>query len=115
MKFKRQDREWTMEDPPIGVPPGGLFGARPCDAAAPEILAPLFGWDFHDPFFERRLKQMAFVMLACREPADAACFCTSVGVDPAGENSGDVLLTELAGGSFLAEATPSPDGNWWQC
>jgi len=42
--------------------------------------------------------------VACREPADAACFCTSVSVDPAGEHSGDVLLTELPDGSFAAEA-----------
>ena len=104
LKFKRQDREWTMEDPPMDFPQVVVFGARPYDAAAPQILAPLFGWDFHDPFFERRLKQMAFVTLACREPADAACFCTSVGVDPAGENSSDVVLTELADGSFAAEA-----------
>ncbi len=104
LKFRRRDREWTMEDPQLEFPPVVVFGARPCDAAAPEILAPLFGWDFHDPFFERRLKNMAFVVLACREPADAACFCTSVGVDPAGENSGDVTLTELADGSLAVEA-----------
>jgi NAD(P)H-flavin reductase/formate hydrogenlyase subunit 6/NADH:ubiquinone oxidoreductase subunit I len=104
LKFRRHDREWTLEDPPLEFPPVAVFGARPCDAAAPEILAPLFGWDFHDPFFERRLKKLAFVVVACREPADAACFCTSVGVDPAGEHSGDVLLTELPDGSFAAEA-----------
>ena len=104
LKFRRQNREWTLEDPPMEFPRLVVFGARPCDAAAPEILAPLFGWDFHDPFFEQRLKKIAFVVLACREPADAACFCTSVGVDPVGENSGDVTLTELADGSFAAEA-----------
>jgi ferredoxin len=104
LKFRRQDREWTLEDPPLEFPPVVVFGARPCDAAAPEILAPLFGWDFHDPFFERRLKNIAFVVLACREPADKACFCTSVGVDPASEKSGDVVLTELPDGTFAAEA-----------
>ena len=104
LKFRRKNREWTMEDPQLEFPKLLVFGARPCDAAAPEILAPLFGWDFHDPFFERRLKNIAFIVLACREPADAACFCTSVGVDPAGEKSGDVVLTELADGSFAAEA-----------
>lgn len=104
LKFRRQDRDWTIEDPPLTFPPMLIFGARPCDAAAPEILAPLFGWDFHDPFFERRLEQLAFVVVACREPADAACFCTSVGVDPTGEHNGDIVLTELPDGSFAAEA-----------
>jgi NAD(P)H-flavin reductase/formate hydrogenlyase subunit 6/NADH:ubiquinone oxidoreductase subunit I len=104
LKFHRRDREWTLADVPMEFPPVAVFGARPCDAAAPEILAPLFGWDFHDPFFEQRLKKLAFIVLACREPADAACFCTSVGVDPAGEHSGDVVLTELPDGAFAAEA-----------
>lgn len=108
LKFRRQDREWTVEDPHLEFPPVAVFGARPCDAAAPEILAPLFGWDFHDPFFERRLKNLAFVVLACNEPADPACFCTSVGVDPAGTTSGDLTLTTLADGSYAAEArTPA--------
>lgn len=104
LKFRRENREWTIEDPTMEFPPVVIFGSRSCDAAAPEILKPLFGWDFHDPFFERRLNQLVFIVLACREPVDEACFCTSVGIDPAGENSGDVVLTELPDGSFAAEA-----------
>ena len=104
LKFHRNSREWSMDDPEMGFPPVVVFGARPCDAAAPQILAPLFGWDLHDPFFEQRLKKLAFVVLACQKPVDDACFCTSVGVDPAGQNCGDAILTELADGSFVAEA-----------
>lgn len=104
LKFHRNGREWTVDDPKLEFPPLVVFGARPCDAAAPEILAPLFGWDLHDPFFEQRLKKLAFVVLGCQAPVDEACFCTSVGVDPAGQNSGDVVLTALADGSFFAEA-----------
>ena len=104
LKFQRKDREWTIEDPVMDFPAVVIFGARPCDTAAREILVPLFGWDFHDPFFEQRLKSVAVVVLACRGPVDNACFCTSVGVDPAGEKAGDVLLTELADGRYLAEA-----------
>ena len=104
LKFRRNGREWSLDDPKLEFPRVVVFAARSCDAAAPGVLAPLFGWDFHDPFFEQRLKKLAFVVLACRGPVDDACFCTSVGVDPAGQNSGDVVLTELADGSFLAEA-----------
>lgn len=104
LKFQRKDREWSLEDPLMDFPPVVVFGARPCDAAAREILAPLFGWDFHDPFFEKRLKSVAVVVLACQGPVDNACFCTSVGVDPAGEKAGDLLLTELPDGRYLAEA-----------
>ena len=104
LNMERIGREWRMDDPDMQFPPVVIFGARPCDAAAPEILAPLFGWDFHDPFFEKRRKQIAFVVLACQKSVDAACFCTSVNGDPAGENVGDVTLTEAADGGFIAQA-----------
>ena len=64
LKFQRKDREWSLEDPEMSFPPVVIFGARPCDAAAREILAPLFGWDFHDSFFEERLKSVEVVVLA---------------------------------------------------
>lgn len=104
LRIRRDGREFTVEDPATEFPAVVVFGARPCDAAAPEVLAPLFGWDYHDPFFEERRKKLAFVVLACQAPVDSACFCTSVGIDPAGDGWGDVLLTELSDGTFLAEA-----------
>ena len=104
LKFQRNGRDWSVEDPEISFQPVVIFGARPCDAAAREILAPLFGLDFHDPLFEQRLKTVAIVTLACKGPVDNACFCTSVDVDPAGEKSGDVVLTELPDDRYLAEA-----------
>jgi NAD(P)H-flavin reductase/formate hydrogenlyase subunit 6/NADH:ubiquinone oxidoreductase subunit I len=102
--LSRAGKEWSVADPKLEFPKTVLFGLRPCDAAAPEILAPLFGWDYHDPFFEERLKSVLRVVAGCAGPVDSACFCSSVGVDPAGVGYGDVLLTPLADGSFLAEA-----------
>lgn len=107
LNMARDGRDWKLYDPELAFAPTVIFGARPCDAAAPEILAPLFGWDFHDPFFEGRKKQLAFVVVACQKSVDAACFCTSVNVDPAGVNTGDVTLTEMPDGSFVAEANTS--------
>lgn len=104
LEMNRDGRDWKLSDPDMQFAPVVVFGARPCDAAAPEILAPLFGWDFHDPFFEQRRKQVAFVVLACQKAVDEACFCTSVGVDPAGQNIGDVTLTETSDGTFIAQA-----------
>lgn len=103
VRLTRHNKEWTIDDPDTRFPSVVIFGAKPCDAAAPGILAPLFGWDFHDPFFEQRVARLAFVVFACSAPVDNACFCTSVGVDPAGENVGDVLVTELADGQYLVE------------
>ena len=102
--LNRQDLEWQLEDPSLNFPPTVIFGARACDAAAMGVLAPLFGWDYHDPFFEERARNLAFVVVACKQQVDDACFCTTTGVDPAGEGLGDVLLTELPDGDCLAEA-----------
>jgi NAD(P)H-flavin reductase/formate hydrogenlyase subunit 6/NADH:ubiquinone oxidoreductase subunit I len=106
LRLDRKHREWEISDPGQlgGFPLTVVFGARPCDAAAPGVLSPLFGWDYHDPFFEARLKNLAFVVAGCTGPVDNACFCSSTGVDPAGQGLGDVLLTSLAHGAWLAEA-----------
>ncbi len=104
LQITREGRDITVADPELKFPSVVVFGARSCDATAPEILEPLFGWSSHDVFFEQRRRQVVFVVLACHGPMDEACFCTSVGVDPAGENAGDVLLTPLPDGNFLAEA-----------
>jgi sulfhydrogenase subunit gamma (sulfur reductase) len=104
LKLRRRGKDWSVSDPDLEFPPVVVLGARPCDAAAPRVVAPLFGWDYHDPFFERRIRNVAFVVVACSAPVDDACFCTSVGVDPAGEGAGDVLLTEAEDGAFFAEA-----------
>ena len=109
LQLRRQGRQWALDDPDLTFPRVVVCGARPCDAAAPGILAPLFGWDFHDVFFERRLANVALIVMACAQPVDRACFCTSVGIDPAGEAVGDILLTPLAGDQFFAEAR-TPEG-----
>lgn len=103
LHLERDGRQWAVSDPAGEFPRVVLFGARPCDAAAPDILAPLFGWDYHDPFFEERIKRIAIIVLACEGPVDDGCFCTSVGVDPAGEGCGDLLLTALPDGTFRAQ------------
>ena len=104
LQITREGRDISVADPNLKFPSVVVFGARPCDAAAPEILAPLFGWSSHDVFFEQRRRQVVLVVLACDQAVDEACFCTSVGVDPTGEQVGDVLLTPLPDGRFLAEA-----------
>lgn len=104
LQITREGRNLSVRDPDVHFPAVVVFGARPCDASAPEILAPLFGWSYQDIFFEQRRKNLAFVVLACGPNIDAACFCTSVGIDPAGEHVGDVLLTPIAEDQFLAQA-----------
>ncbi len=95
LNLKREGQKWTVEDPALEFPLVVIFGARPCDAAAKSIQSPLFGWDFHDAFFEERGKKVFFVTVSCTKPVDNACFCTSVGVSPSGKNIGEVVLTPL--------------------
>ncbi len=104
LQLRQQGRQWALDDPVLSFPQVVVFGIRPCDAAAPSLLAPLFGWDFHDVFFERRYANVALIVMACTQPVDRACFCTSVGIDPAGEALGDILLTPLDADQFLVEA-----------
>jgi len=72
-----------------------LFGVRPCDARAFELLDRVFTWDgVNDPYYLKRREKTLVVALACNAPGEA-CFCTSVGGSPAGESGADVLGFDL--------------------
>ncbi|HCJ10292.1 MAG TPA: hypothetical protein DHW14_03910 [Clostridiales bacterium] len=75
--------------------PGGpvvVFGARPCDAAAFELLDKVFlTGDFVDDHYQARRVKTTVVAVACPRP-DEACFCTSFGLSPGGTRGADVVL-----------------------
>ncbi len=82
-----------------------LFGARPCDARAFELLDRVFTWDeINDPYYLSRREKTSIVSLACNVPGEA-CFCTSVGGSPAGESGADVLAFDLGDHLFLRALT----------
>jgi sulfhydrogenase subunit beta (sulfur reductase) len=88
--------EWGAEGPFL------LLGAKPCDAAAAELLDLTFlGEDYPDPYYQRRRDQTTTVTVACIRPPKT-CFCTWVGGGPFGKAGSDLLLVEL-GDSYLAE------------
>ena len=76
-----------------------IIAARPCDAAALPILDPVFNWDFHDEFYNRRRAATTVITLAC-SGHDENCFCTSVGLDPGSDRGSDVILFELGDGQY---------------
>jgi ferredoxin len=80
-----------------------LFGVRPCDARALELLDKVFrdAGKAPDPYYMRRRENTLIIALACSEP-DETCFCTSTGGDPAGTRGADVLVRHL-GESLLFE------------
>lgn len=76
-----------------------VIGARPCDAAALEILDHVFNWDYVDEFYNQRRKLTTVVTLAC-QGYDEHCFCTSVGLGPGDGRGSDTVLVDLGDGSY---------------
>jgi ferredoxin len=76
-----------------------VLGARPCDAAALEILDHVFNWDVADESYNRRRELTTVVSLAC-ESHDAHCFCTTVGLGPDDGRGSDAMLFHLGDGRY---------------
>ena len=76
-----------------------IVGARPCDAAALDILDAVFNWDVKDESYNCRRLLTTIVTLACKE-YDEFCFCTSVGSGPCDERGSDVLLVPTDGDCY---------------
>ena len=78
--------------------PQVLFGARPCDAHALEVLDRLLLKDPADLFYAERRAKTTLVGLACVDGPWEGCFCTTMGGGPAERRYLDVLLTRIEGG-----------------
>lgn len=76
-----------------------VLAARPCDAAAFDMLDHVFNWDFQDEHYNRRRRLTTVLTLACREH-DAYCFCTSVKSGPADSRGSDAMLYDLGDGNL---------------
>ena len=93
----------ALAEVPLCETPTVLFGLRPCDVAALELLDKIFLDEAYiDPYYRSRREQTTIISLACNEPG-MACFCTSVGGNPAGTTGADVIVFDL-GDSLLFEA-----------
>jgi ferredoxin len=84
--------------------PTVVIGCRPCDAAAVHRLTTVFSWDYDDEPYLARLRDTAFVTLACTEP-DQNCFCTSVGLGPASAEGSDLLVEKVGDGLSITVVT----------
>jgi ferredoxin len=103
--WKQEKGNLRLEPVPHQFPPTVVLGARPCDAAAAEIVDKLMGWDYRDePWFGRR-EATTIVALAC-EGFDESCFCTAVGLGPDATRGADLLLTPLKGGYHVNVLSP---------
>jgi len=101
-KKDAESGEITLAVEPAPEPePVVLFGVRPCDAAAFELLDKVFlTGEFTDDHYKARREKSAIVAVACPAP-DRACFCTSFGLTPGASRGADVVLYGSSG--------PGPD------
>jgi sulfhydrogenase subunit beta (sulfur reductase) len=80
-----------------------IFGARPCDCAALKRLDQVFLEDDRDPYYAGRRENTVMIGLVCPAAVAPSCFCTEVGLSPAGEEGMDLRATEVGDGLVIEE------------
>ncbi|MBQ1223050.1 MAG: 4Fe-4S ferredoxin, partial [Oscillospiraceae bacterium] len=85
-----------------------VFGIRPCDVKALEILDRVFLTEPRDSYYASKREKGIIVSLACSRPAET-CFCNAFGIDPAG-SCGDVTVWETD--EWLYWQSNSEKGQW---
>jgi sulfhydrogenase subunit beta (sulfur reductase) len=83
-----------------------VFGIRPCDAKAINLIDQVFAGDFNDPYYLKRREMTILVGLGCAVPPSDNCFCTSVGGSPHGKTGLDILVTDLGDDYYVESLTP---------
>lgn len=78
-----------------------IFGIRPCDARALNILDAPFKDAYEDPYYLPKRRNTVLVGLGCTKPCDS-CFCTSLGINPSESTDVDIMLTDI-GNQLLIE------------
>ncbi len=102
LTYKRAANRVDITAPAVSEAPFVVFGCRPCDAAALDIVDRVFNWDSPDKTWNARREAATVVTIACSR-ADEYCFCTSVGLAPDSRTGSDVILLPLESGDFAVE------------
>ncbi len=98
----RMGREGLQMDAPLLTRSQVLFGARPCDGQALNVLDRLLLDDPVDVYYAARRAMTTVVGWAC-DTGFEGCFCETMGGGPADRTYLDVLLTPADGG-YLVDA-----------
>lgn len=101
LAWKQAGSDVELREVPTKPVPRVVLGARPCDAAAVDVLDKVMGWDYSDELWFGRREATTIVTIAC-DGGDASCFCTTVGLAPDATRGSDVLLVP-AGDGYRAE------------
>jgi ferredoxin len=95
----------TVKPVAVSFPPHVVLGARPCDAAAVEILDRVMGWDYRDELWFGRREATTIVSVAC-PGVDGSCFCTATGGGPDSKRGSDLMMVPVDGGYLVEAVTP---------
>jgi sulfhydrogenase subunit beta (sulfur reductase) len=91
-----EDGRFVPTEPPEDESAVAIFGARPCEVAALDVLDRVLGDDKVDPRYAARRRRLFIVAVECGTPA-GTCFCTSMSTGPGTEADVDLAVTELVG------------------
>ncbi|MBM4321720.1 MAG: hypothetical protein FJ125_17735, partial [Deltaproteobacteria bacterium] len=97
LRWKQLKGTVEIEEIPTEFGPRVILGARPCDAAALEVVDRVMGWDYRDELWFGRRQATTIVALAC-PGVDASCFCAALGLAPDATRGADVMLVPVQGG-----------------
>ena len=70
-----------------------IWGVRPCDARAVELLDAVFLGRIPDPLYARRREKLVLAGLACRRKAPT-CFCHVMGIDRTSSSGMDLMIVD---------------------
>jgi ferredoxin len=101
LRWKQNKSSIEIEEVPTVFKETVVVGARPCDAAALDIVDKVMGWDYRDELWFGRREAVTILSLACSD-CDDACFCTAVGLSPESTRGTDAIL-KLSGDGYVAE------------
>lgn len=103
MRFRVSGKELEILEARVRQEPFVVFGVRPCDCRALEILDRVFLAEPEDSFYRDRRDHGTVTCLACQEPEET-CFCGTFGIDP-GDPAGDVSAWQWEDALYLRANT----------
>jgi len=102
---KADEEAFILKEAGNNPQPRVVFGIRPCDAKAFQVLDKIFGNDqYADPYWFSKREATVLIGLGCNHPCPT-CFCTSVNCGPFHEEGLDVLAVDLGDSLLLRPLT----------
>lgn len=102
-RFDSIDGNLAIEPMPAPTRSRLLFGVRPCDARAFELLDRVMDAEFQDTLYLSKRERAAVVAFGCDKMGEN-CFCTSLGIDPTDAPGADIVLNAIAPDRLVALA-----------